>query len=93
MEENEKYERAKKRVRALRDFYGHVIIYLIINVFLIVVNLISTPERLWFYWVTLGWGIAVILNAISVFGIGGIWGSDWEDKKIKQMLKKDNQHS
>ncbi len=93
MEENEKIDRARKRVRSLRDFYGHIIIYLIINAFLLIVNLIISPDRLWFYWVTLGWGVAVILNAIAVFGIGGIWGSDWEDRKIKEILEKDSRTS
>jgi hypothetical protein len=93
MEEDEKYINARKRVRSIRDFYGHVLIYLVVNIFLLVINLVMTPDRLWFFWVTLGWGIAVVLNAIAVFGIAGKWGSDWEEKKIKKILEKDNPHS
>jgi hypothetical protein len=90
MNEEEKYKYAKKKVKDLKGFYSHLIVYFVINIFLVIINLISTPERIWFYWVTLGWGVAVVLNAVAVFGLGGLFGSDWEEKKIKKYLEKDN---
>ncbi|MBT4277889.1 Pr2TM family membrane protein [Candidatus Falkowbacteria bacterium] len=41
-------------------FYVHLVVYVLVNILLIVVNLITTPENLWFYWPILGWGIGII---------------------------------
>jgi hypothetical protein len=90
MNEDEKYKRARRRVKELKGFYTHLIVYFVVNIFLALINFISSPEHLWFYWVTLGWGIGVIMNAVSVFGIGGAMGHQWEEKKIREMMDKDN---
>jgi len=50
---DEKYEGAKKRVKELKGFYRNLITYISVNIFLIVINLITSPDSLWFYWVTL----------------------------------------
>ncbi len=90
MNEEEKYKRARRRVREIKGFYTHLIVYIVVNVFLAVLNFIMSPDRLWFYWVAFGWGIGVIMNAISVFGLGGVLGHEWEEKKIKEIMDKDN---
>jgi hypothetical protein len=89
MNEDEKYIKARRRVKEIKGFYSHLVVYLVVNIFLAVMNFITTPDHLWFYWVTFGWGIGVVMNAISVFGIGGVFGHEWEEKKIKDMMDKD----
>ena len=59
---------AMKRVRERRDFQGHVVAYVVVNLFLwglwaITSGVGSYP---WPVWVTLGWGIGVALNAWNV---------------------------
>lgn len=90
MDEEEKYKRVRRRVKELKGFYSHLIVYLVVNIFLAVINFIVSPDRLWFYWVAFGWGIGVIINAVSVFGVGGFFGHEWEEKKIKELIEKDN---
>lgn len=90
MNEEERYKRARRRVNEIKGFYTHLIVYFVVNIFLALLNFISSPEHLWFYWVAFGWGIGVIVNAISVFGLGGVLGHEWEEKKIKEMMDKDN---
>jgi uncharacterized membrane protein len=51
--------RASKTAKAQRGFYIHLTAYLMVNLFLIGVNLATTPDRLWFYWVLLGWGLGI----------------------------------
>ena len=68
MDEEESYKRAKKRVGELRGFYEHVIAYLVVNIMLVIINLVTSPDTLWFYWVTIFWGIGLIGHAISVYG-------------------------
>ncbi|UCF79836.1 MAG: 2TM domain-containing protein, partial [Candidatus Eiseniibacteriota bacterium] len=50
MEDQERYERAKKRVAELKDFYSHLIVYVLVNITLFMVNMLTSPGHLWFYW-------------------------------------------
>ncbi len=44
----------------------------------------------WFYWPLLVWGIGIIAHTFTVFGIAGFLGSEWEEKKLKDLMKKMN---
>ena len=87
--ENLAYEKAAKRVKDLKSFYGNLTAYILVNSFLLIINLMNTPEHLWFYWPMLGWGIGLCAHAVSTFGVG----KDWEEKKIKQLMDEDKQNS
>ena len=90
MMNDEKYEKAKKRVEELRKFYGNLVTYTVINVILIIINLVTSPGSLWFYWVTIFWGIAILLHASRVFIFKGRFlGEQWEEKKIKEIMEKE----
>ena len=87
---DEKYEEAKKRVEELKKFYGNLVSYAVINVILIIINLVTSPGSLWFYWVTIFWGIAILLHASKVFVFRGKFlGEEWEEKKIKEIMEKE----
>lgn len=81
---NESYERAQKRVKEIKSFYSNLISYCIIIPFLVIINLLTTPENIWFFFPMLGWGIGVAAHGMSVFAIG----KKWEEKKIRQILEK-----
>lgn len=87
-DEDKAYERAQKRVKELKSFYGNLISYCIVIPFLIILNLITSPRELWFYWPMLGWGIGLVAHGASVFAIG----KGWEEKKIREILEKQNNH-
>ncbi len=89
MDEQARYERARKRVEELREFYQHLIVYLAVNAFLVVINLLTSPEHLWFYWPLFGWGIGLAIHGATVFGSNRFWGSRWEERKIKELMEKD----
>ena len=87
---DEKYEKAKARVKELKDFYNNLITYAVINALLIIINLLTSPKTLWFFWVTIFWGIAVLLHAAKVFLLRGRFlGEEWEKKKIKKLMGKE----
>jgi hypothetical protein len=46
---DERYEKAKKRVEELKKFYGNLVTYVAINIVLIIINLLTSPGTLWFY--------------------------------------------
>ena len=87
---DERYEKAKKRVEELKKFYGNLVTYGVINVILIIINLVTSPGSLWFYWVTIFWGIAILLHASKVFILKGKFlGEEWEERKIKEIMEKE----
>lgn len=52
---------------AVRKFFIHAFVYLAVNTLLIVVNLLATPNRYWFYWPLLGWGVVFAAHAYVTF--------------------------
>jgi len=89
---DEKYKKAKKRVEELRKFYRNLVTYTVINVILIIINLVTSPGSLWFYWVTIFWGAAILLHASKVFVLRGKFlGEEWEQKKIKEIMEKEGE--
>ncbi len=89
MNDDEKYERARRRVIAIKGFYIHLFFYIGVNIILFLVNMLLTPKHLWFFWPLIGWGIGVLAHAFSVYGVMGLLGKEWEEKKIKQLMAKD----
>ena len=86
-EQEIRYQRAKKRVEDLRGFYIHLCVYVVVNLLLFFINMVVSPDRLWFLWPLMGWGIALVLHALGVFGSGRYLGADWEEKKIKELME------
>ncbi|SKB99586.1 2TM domain-containing protein [Soonwooa buanensis] len=81
-----KLNRAKSRVEELKAFYIMLAGYVVLVPFLIYVNQISTPDLQWFWIPVLGAGSGILAYAILLF-----YGNKWEDKKIKEILVKENQ--
>ena len=87
---DESYEKARKRVKEIKGFYLNLITYLVVNLVLLIINLVTRPHHLWFYWVAIFWGIGILFNAANVFlRKGRFMGSEWEEKKIKKMMDRE----
>ena len=77
-------------VKELKEFYGHLISYVIVNIVLIIINLLTSPGHLWFYWPTIFWGIGILFHASKVFILKGRFlGKEWEERKIKEIMGKE----
>jgi len=87
-ERDEKYRRAKARVEALRGFYSHFLTYAAVMVLLFGID-VATGPRWWFYWPLFGWGIGVSLHALNVYGRRGLFGPEWEERKIREIMSKE----
>lgn len=88
-QEEERYFKAKKRVEEIKGFYGNLIAYIVVNIGLMVINLLTSPAYLWFFWPMLGWGIGVLFHGLKVFDYVPFFGKDWEEKKIKEFMDKE----
>ncbi len=82
------YKRARKRVKELKEFYMHLSVFAAVNLTLFLINLVSSPGRWWFYWVTVFWGIGLIWHAFGVFIEDRLFGKEWEEKKIREYMEK-----
>jgi uncharacterized membrane protein len=75
---------AIKRVRKMKRFYIHLVFFIAVNIVVAAINFKATPEVLWFYWLPLGWGIAILMHFMSVFSL-----KDWESRMVKELMEKD----
>lgn len=94
--EQNNYLRAKKKVKALKGFYIHLVVYVIVNLFILINIYVDNHGNnemfleIETYIVIFFWGIGLAFHAFNVFGLNLIFGSDWEEKKIKEYMKRDN---
>ncbi len=86
----ENYQKAKKQVKEIKGFYSHLLSYVLVMMILAFINLKYTPEYIWFFWPLLGWGIGLFFHALKVFNWFPILDKNWEEKKIQQFMKEEN---
>ena len=87
MENQEAYQKAKKRVEAKIGFYIHLAVYVGVNILLIIINLLTSPQELWFKWPLIGWGIGVFFHALGVFVFTG--RSSIKERMIEKEMEKE----
>ena len=87
--EEERYYYARKKVNDIKGFYGNLIAYIVFNLFFLILNLLTSPSHLWFYWPLFGWGVGVLFHGMKVFGYSPFFGKDWEERKIKEFMEKE----
>ncbi|MEW5676084.1 histidine kinase [Flavobacterium enshiense] len=83
--EESAYFRAKKRVEAIRGFYGSLLSYCVVIPVLVFINLKFSSKFQWFWFPMLGWGMGLIFHGFGVFGLG----ANWEERKIKELMNED----
>ena len=83
------YLKAQKRVEDIKAFYGNLTVYIIIISGLAILNLVTYPQHLWFLYPGIGWGLGVVIHGMSVFNYMPFLGSNWEEKKIQELMNKD----
>ena len=78
--------KAKKRVKKVKEFYIHLIVYICVNSFLMIMNLLNSEGEYWFLFPLIGWGIGLFSHAANTFNFIPFLNKDWENKKIKQYM-------
>ena len=89
MEREETYKRAKRRVEAKIGFYIHLAVYIGVNILLLIINLTTSPQYLWFIWPLLGWGIGLFFHGLSVFVFLNRRFQGMKDRMIEEEMKKE----
>ncbi len=88
-----RYARAQKRVKALAGFYKHLAVYILVNAFLIILKWfrLDEGEQFWDFGtfsVAFFWGIGLAFHAMGVFFSQVFFGSDWEERKVRELMDK-----
>ena len=76
-------ERAIKRLKKRHDFYGHLLIYVLFNAFIVIIWAITNNQG--FFWPVfpiVGWGIGVVMNAWDVYQ-----GDEPDEEKIRAEIE------
>ena len=76
-------DRAVQYLKKRRDFHGHLLIYTLVNTFLVVIWAVTTPGA--FFWPVfpiVGWGIGVIMNAWDVY-----FAEDFDEDQIQREIR------
>ncbi len=81
---------ARRKVKAKKSFYKHLIAFSIVMPFLFFINLLTSPFHWWFLYPLLGWGMGLAFHYVEVFGIPGfnILTREWEEEELNKELKK-----
>lgn len=85
---DKRYQKAKERVEAIKGFYGNLTAYCIVIPFLVWLNFRSTSFP-WAIFPALGWGFGLLMHGMEAFGYNPLWGKNWEEKKIKELMEND----
>jgi hypothetical protein len=82
-------ERAIKRLKKRRDFSGHLLVYVLVNTFLVVIWAMTDPDG--FFWPVfpiVGWGIGVVLNAWDVYR-----NDEFDEEQIRREIERLQAHA
>jgi two-component system LytT family sensor kinase len=90
--ENSKYVKALEKVEKLKEFYQNLASYCLVIPFLIFINLRFSPGFQWFWFPMFGWGIGLTFHFLEVNNYNVFLGKNWEDRKIKEMMKEDKNY-
>jgi TctA family transporter len=85
---DDRQEAARRFVRRKRRFYTVLVVYLALSLLWFVIDLLTGTDDLWFYWPVLGAGVIVAVIGIAMFGLGGLFGGDWEQRQVDKYLER-----
>ena len=77
-----------RQLKKWRDFYGHLLLYTVVNAFLVMIWAVTDPHG--FFWPVfpiIGWGIIEVLNAWDVY-----WRPAITEEDIQHEIKRQQEH-
>ncbi len=77
-------DRAIKRLKKRRDFFAHLLVYVLVNAFVVAIWALTNPDG--FFWPIFpmaGWGIGVVMNAWDVF-----LNDEFDEEQIRREMER-----
>ena len=79
---DDRRERAIRRLKAKGEFKVHLLAYVLVNAFLVVIWAVSGADFFWPVFPILGWGIGLVFHAWDVYG------NEPSEEKIRREMDK-----
>ncbi|MEL1243183.1 2TM domain-containing protein [Flavobacterium sp. DGU11] len=97
-EEQKRLEKARKKVEDIKGFYKHLAAYVLVNIFLLVMQAINLePGETFWTWGTfitaLSWGVGLLAHWLSVFSRNVFFSKNWEERKIQEYMEQQKSRS
>ena len=96
-----KYQRAKERVKEIKGWYNHLMVYIIINTILQVIHggyidgvYLYVGDSMFGHLITpVVWGTALLIHGLWVFRGNYVrrFYKDWETRKIDEFIQEDTE--
>ncbi len=98
-----KYDRAKKQVKKIKDFYDHIKIFIVAVVVILIIRFYVVPKlglnwddekdfNNWLNWNTYLfpsiWALVILIHGLIVFKPKVF--RKWEDRKMKEFMQKED---
>lgn len=97
---DKKLAKARQKVEEIKEFYKHVIIYVLVNLFLAFVWKFSfkifgnfvisnqfNDDGFTHIPIWFIWGVFLVADAFKTFGFLNFYGKSWEERKINEFMK------
>lgn len=81
--DDERYERARRKVESKMAFFGHLAVFVIINLIFVI---IAGEDWLW---VTLFWGIGLAVQGFNTFFGDSDALNAWKERQIEKEMQRD----
>jgi uncharacterized ion transporter superfamily protein YfcC len=83
------HDRAAQQLKKRRDFHGHLLVYVLVNTFIVMIWALTNDHG--FFWPVFfigAWGIGVVMNAWDVY-----WRRDITEADIQQEIRREDSRS
>ena len=90
----DKYAAAEREVKRLKGFYSHLVVYVFVNIIIVFINIHNLKEgesyfKMENFFTAFFWGVGLAAHGLSVFGRNVFFGKKWEERKIQELMKRD----
>lgn len=88
--QHEQYEYARRRLRQKKNFYFHVVLFLVGTLFMFIANILLEfgLPNVWYIWAGTAWFFVIILHFIKVFITDRFMNINWERQQIERLMEK-----
>ena len=79
----------RRRTGEIREFVLHLVVFAVVNTFIILQDLAVGDGLQWAYWVFIPWGFGIVAHAAAVF----VWSPAWMQRRLEDMEEKEKEHA
>ena len=102
-EQADKMLRAKARVKELKGFYIHLLVYILVNIFITTTTVMARMNagenfnEAFFSFASFStaifWGIGLAFHAAKAYNYSPFFSKDWERRQIQKYVEEDKKES